>query len=158
MRIRGLEQLLTKLETLGGNIEDTMRKSIDDCTTFVKDEARLRCPVDTGDLRQSILSETSVNGGKITGTVYTNMEYAPYIEFGTGSTGEESNYPAKGINLSYRQDSWSYYSEKLERWVTSNGIPAQPYLYPSLHDNKEQIIEKINNDVKKEIRRLGGVT
>ena len=46
--------------------------------------AKLECPVDTGNLRNSISHETEDS----TETVYigTNVEYAPYVEMGTVRT------------------------------------------------------------------------
>lgn len=60
------QRILDKLEIVGAHVES---------------EAKLRCPVDTGNLRQSINhkvidSEKSVRIG-------TNVEYAPFVEFGT---------------------------------------------------------------------------
>jgi HK97 gp10 family phage protein len=138
MKVNGLDKLMAKLDALGGNSKATLAKSIDDCGTFVRDDARLRCPVDTGDLRQSIGKETKVTADRITTTVGTSMEYAPYVEFGTGQRGEATN-TNPNIDVSYRQD-WS-------------GQKAQPYLYPALKDNEDQLAEKIKKDLKKEIRR-----
>jgi HK97 gp10 family phage protein len=47
---------------------------------LVEGEAKLRTPVDTGRLRGSIASK--VDGDKA--IVGTNVEYAPYVEYGTG--------------------------------------------------------------------------
>lgn len=47
-------------------------------------EARRRAPVDTGRLRNSITHRVGVEGGtKMVAEVGTNVEYAPYQEFGT---------------------------------------------------------------------------
>ena len=46
---------------------------------IVVGEAKANCPVDTGNLRASITSEASGNEC----AVGTNVEYAPYQEFGT---------------------------------------------------------------------------
>lgn len=138
MKIKGLDSLMAKLNAIGGDAKATLTKSLDDCGTFVRDDARLRCPVDTGDLRQSIDKETKVSGDKVTTTVGTSMEYAPYVEFGTGQKGEATNGNSN-VDVSYRQD-----------WV---GQPAQPILYPALKDNEDQLAEKIKKDLKKEIRR-----
>lgn len=44
-------------------------------------KAKQRAPVDTGRLRSSIQMQTYPNG--LTADVSTNVEYAPYVEFGT---------------------------------------------------------------------------
>lgn len=130
---------MRKLDKLGGNSKEVLTKSVKDCTVFVRDDARLRCPVDTGDLRHSIDYKVEIKDSGVTGTVYTNMEYAPYVEFGTGIAGQSSNTNSK-VNVAYRQD-WQ-------------GMKAQPYLYPALDQNQEQIKKKIANDIRKAIRRV----
>lgn len=47
---------------------------------MVESEAKKLCPVDTGRLRASITTEKI---GKAAYAVGTNVEYAPYVEFGT---------------------------------------------------------------------------
>ena len=44
--------------------------------------AKMLCPVDTGNLRNSITHFTADDGAYIG----TNVEYAPYVEFGTSKT------------------------------------------------------------------------
>ena len=51
--IEGIEEYLAKLTSMA-EIEDEMFQSVDQCGEFVRDDARLRVPVDTGDLRKSI--------------------------------------------------------------------------------------------------------
>ena len=48
---------------------------------FVEGEAKLRCPVDTGNLRDSI--KYSIDENEPAVLIGTNVEYAPYVEFGT---------------------------------------------------------------------------
>ena len=45
--------------------------------------AKLKCPVDTGNLRNSI---THAQEGNDTEIIGTNVEYAPYVELGTQRT------------------------------------------------------------------------
>lgn len=53
-------------------------------TEAVLDEAKRTCPVRTGDLRDSLTYQVDVQGQKITGVVYTDAEYAPYVHEGRG--------------------------------------------------------------------------
>lgn len=135
----GLDSLLRKLDKLGGSVEDTLKKSMQKNINLVKDEAKLLCPVDSGDLRNSIRKKTVLRKGKVKGTVYTNSEYAAYVEFGTGRRGQASNTNAE-VNVDYKSD-WE-------------GMQAQPYLYPALKNNKVKILENIKADVKKAIREV----
>lgn len=137
--IKGLDSLSKKLNALGGNAEKTVRRTMGDATQFVRDNAKLRCPVDTGQLGQSINKKVEEKQGKMVGTVYTNSDHATYVEFGTGQRGEETNTNTD-VNVSYRQD-WS-------------GMAAQPYLYPALKDNQELIKEKFIVDLQRAIVKV----
>ncbi|MBY0754538.1 HK97 gp10 family phage protein [Clostridium sardiniense] len=140
--IKGLDSLLRKLDKLGGNVEDSVKKSMQKNINLVKDEAKLLCPVATeggGYLRDRIKKSTVFRKGKVRGIVYTNVEYAAYVEFGTGKRGEASNTNTE-VNVSYKSD-WE-------------GMQAQPYLYPALKNNKVKILENIKADIKKAIREV----
>ena len=50
----------------------------------IQSDARRACPVDTGRLRASIVAEPVIKqGDRYVLKVGTNVEYAPYVEFGT---------------------------------------------------------------------------
>lgn len=151
--IRGLGHLLKQLNDIGGNSKKILKETIEDCTVFVRDDARERCPSQTGDLRNSIDYEVEVKENEIIGTVSTNMDYATYVEFGTGKIGQMSNKNTD-INLSYRQDGWTYWSDDLQRFVYTEGQVARPYMYPALHENTDQIRTKVIRDIRKEIERI----
>lgn len=139
--VDGIDRLLQKLNRLGVNSEKVLEKSIKKNIKFVQGEAKNLCPVDSGELRNSIKSKTEVNEKGIVAAVTTNVEYAPYQEFGTGQKGNSSPTPPKyDGNLAYRQD-WK-------------GIPAQPFLYPALKNNEDKVMESIQEDLKEEIRKV----
>ncbi|MFG2225389.1 HK97 gp10 family phage protein [Streptomyces sp. NPDC048644] len=60
---------------------------VDDVTTEVANAARRRCPVDDGQLRASIRSETRQRGSEVVGEVWSSLEYAAYVHEGTGIYG-----------------------------------------------------------------------
>lgn len=78
-------------------------------------------PVDTGRLRNSISHVVDGN------TVYigTNVEYAPYVELGTGKY-----YPGG------RPTPWVYQDAKGD-WHWTAGNPAQPFLKPAVTNHME---------------------
>lgn len=148
----GLESLLNKLNKLGGNVEETLYNSISKQTKFIQGEAKELCPVDTGDLRNSIKANTIKNKGEIVGTVSTNSDHAAFVEFGTGKVGERTNTNTK-VNVSYKQDKWlANIPDVGPRWI--EGQPAQPYLYPALKNNEDKILENIKDDIKKAIKEV----
>lgn len=144
--INGLSSLMRKLDQLGGNSHKAVKRGIHKGTILVQGDAKELAPVaaiDGGRLRNSITASVEEKSGNIIGKVSTNVEYSAYVEFGTGQRGEASPSPPKSDqNLNYRQD-----------WV---GMEAQPYLYPALKQNDGNVKKIVIEEVKKEIRRLGG--
>lgn len=139
--IVGVESLLNKIDTIdklfvSNIIEQAVQRG---CIT-VQSAAKRLCPVDTGELRNSIFTKVEKNKDDIIGKIYTNKEYAPYVEFGTGSRGK-ATYNGD-VDVTYNM-AWA-------------GMPAQPYLYPALKNNEEAVIKKIQNDIAKEIRKVTG--
>lgn len=148
----GLESLLKKLNKLGGNVEETLYNSVEKQTKLVQGDSKDLCPVDLGDLRNSIKGTVKKYKGRIVGVVSTNSDHAAYVEFGTGKVGERTNKNTN-VNVSYKQDKWlANIPDVGPRWI--EGQPAQPYLYPALKNNEEKIIENIKEDVIKAIREV----
>ena len=146
MTIRGLDSLIRKINALGGNSDKALKTGIHKGVKLVQGDAKELAPVaavDGGQLRNSIQGTVEEKLGAIVGKVSTNVGHAAYVEFGTGQRGEESPSPPKSPeNLSYRHD-----------WA---GMSAQPYLYPALEQNKENIKEIAKKELQKELRKLGG--
>ncbi len=111
------------------DLQKIKQKLVDKLTLageIVVSAAIQKCPVDTGNLRGSINSE--VNEGKLSVKIGTPVEYAPYIEFGTGEYAE---------NGEGRKGGWFETGTKGKRFT--RGMKAQPFLRPALLDNKEKI-------------------
>lgn len=153
MNVKGIDSLMKKLTELGGNANKVLETSIAKQTKLVQGEAKELCPVDTGDLRQSIVTDIKTGQSKVTGKISTNNEYASYVEFGTGRKGEasgEDKYPGP---LAYKQDKWLVNIPDIgPRWI--EGQPAQPFLYPSLKNNEDIVIQGIKRDFRKAIREI----
>lgn len=159
--IKGLDSLLSKINQLGGSSDKALDKAIMKAGKLVEGDAKDLCTVDTGRLRNSIHTKLGGssdaytykdnNGNEFSGglanlgqvhtaIVGTNVEYAAYVECGTGKRGEASPSPPKYPGARYRED-WS-------------GQEAQPFLWPALNQNKDNIQQLITDDLKKEIRML----
>lgn len=84
--VEGLDELLATLSGLGGSIQESAKKGLERGAKKIQRNAKLLSPVDTGHLRNSIKtkSETTQEGAEA--QVYTNLEYAGYVEFGTRRT------------------------------------------------------------------------
>ena len=128
IEFRGLEEVLEQLESLTDtqNIEQALKTA----SLIVEGRAKQLAPKGrTGELRRSITSKVE----DLEGIVYTPLEYAPYVEYGTGLFAENGG----------RQDvPWRYQDEKGE-WHTTSGMPPSPYMRPALNENREQILRII---------------
>ena len=94
-------------------------------------EAKIKAPKDTGALRNSITSDIQRDGDEIAGIVFTPLEYAPYIEYGTGlfaESGGRSDVP------------WSYQDDE-GNWHSTSGMKPQPFMRPALDENRDKIVK-----------------
>ncbi len=167
----GLKKLLDQLDAVSDNAQDVLLKSMKKAAGFVRDDARLRVPFKTGDLRRRIHSRTTKTETGVQSVVSVSSEYGAYVEFGTGPRGEE-NHEGISPELSphYSQTGWmipvSAMSEKdAEDYgmviakkdgkvigYYTKGMPARPFMYPALKDNEDQINKNIAKDLKKAIK------
>lgn len=134
IEITGLAEITEKLVKLVNmdSISQDMKKSC----ALVEHSAKQKVPVDTGELRRSISSKVEINGHEVIGTIYTPLEYAPYIEYGTGLFAEKGGRPTP----------WCYKDDKGE-WHTTSGQPPQPYLRPALNENRTTIITLLGGSI-----------
>lgn len=116
---KNLDKFIEK--TLPQLLEEGLRQAC----IIVQDAAKVKCPVDDGQLRQSITYE--IEG--TTGVIGTNVEYAPYVEYGTGI------YATKGGG---RTTPWVYKDAK-GNFHTTSGMKAQPFLMPAAEENLKEI-------------------
>ena len=141
--IKGIDSLTKRFNNIA-NME--LKTAVNKATELVHGQAKALAPADTGLLRESIHMQVKDTGKEIQGRVYTNLEYAPYVEFGTGVTGDGTYpYKLKGLNLAYRNKGWAYYDEDKDEWIYTKGQEAQPYMYPALKEN-EKTIKRILKD------------
>jgi HK97 gp10 family phage protein len=90
----------------------------------------------TGLLRSSIQPRFLRNGWSV--EVYTNVFYAPFVEFGTGQRGQATIPGDVPLPVG-----WVY--------GTVNGMAARPFLYPAWDAERQAFIDDITN-----ILRTGG--
>lgn len=127
IRLEGLEEVLGALDDLADT--SNLNAALGKACALVERSAKQKAPKDTGDLRRSITSK--VEGTE--GVVYTPLEYAPYVEYGTGLFAENGG----------RQDvPWNYQDDKGE-WHSTSGQKPQPYMRPALNENREEILRII---------------
>lgn len=128
VKITGVDEIIERFEEIAD--ADAFKKAMGKACALVEGEARKNAPKGNGALRRSIESKVEDNGGEIVGVVSTPLEYAPYVEFGTGLFAE---------NGDGRKDvPWSYQDDEGE-WHSTRGQHPHPFLRPALNDNREQV-------------------
>lgn len=89
--IEGLDELLATLSGLGGNVKQAAYKGLGRGAKKIQRNAKMRAQVDTGQLRNSIKTKSQITQEGAEAQVYTDCDHGPYVEFGTGQRGKESN-------------------------------------------------------------------
>lgn len=117
-------------------IQAAALRALEKCGLVGEGYAKNLCPVDTGNLRNSITHQ--VDTAELMAYIGTNSEYAPYVELGTGK------YYQGG-----RQTPWVYQDAKGD-WHLTHGQRAQPYLKPAVADHVPQYKQIIENEIKNE--------
>ena len=136
IEIEGINKVLKRLEKLS-NIEN-IEKAMGKACAVVEAAAKQNAPKDTGALRQSISSKVEVESKEVIGTIFTPLEYAPYVEYGTGLFAESGG----------RKDvPWNYQDDKGE-WHSTSGQKPQPFMRPAIEDNRNKIIEILGEGIK----------
>ena len=135
IEFEGLNELLSTFENLESldNIESALGKAC----ALVERSAKQKAPKGTGELRRSITSKVESSGTDIQGVIFTPLEYAPYVEFGTGLFAENGG----------RQDvPWNYQDDKGE-WHSTSGMKPRPYMRPALNENREEILRILKEGI-----------
>ncbi len=73
--MQGLDKLLSTLSGLGGDMKESARKGLERGAKKIQKNAKMLTPVDTGNLRGSIKTNSNINAEGAEAQVYTNCEY-----------------------------------------------------------------------------------
>ena len=125
VKVEGLDDVLKAIDNIASG--DVIKQRLGIACALVERAAKQKAPKDNGELRRSITSK--VEG--TTGIVFTPLEYAPYVEYGTGLFAEEAG----------RKDvPWCYEDEE-GVWHSTSGQKPQPFMRPALNDNRTEILK-----------------
>lgn len=107
-------------------IDSAVAKGTRKIGSAAENYAKKRCPVDTGNLRNSIEHDSEDDG--YTTVIGSQVHYAPYVEYGTGIYAENG----KG-----RKTPWHYQDDD-GVWHFTHGMSPQPYLRPALEEHLKE--------------------
>lgn len=124
IKFDGMDELMKSIDKLADT--ENIKQALGKACAVVERSAKQKAPKGIGELRRSITSK--VEG--LEGVVFTPLEYAPYVEYGTGLFAEEGG----------RMDvPWSYKDDKGE-WHRTSGQHPSPFMRPALDENREEIL------------------
>ena len=133
-----LDSLIKKLSNLGDRITERMADEIEATTLDVETDAKMSLAASMssskyslGGLMSSIHSLTDRK--TLAGIAYTNIKYAPYIEFGTGGLIK--------IPAGFEEFALQFKGKGIKKI----NLPARPYMYPALFKNQKMLFERLKN-------------
>lgn len=137
IQLNGLEEVLRDIDKLADTSQ--LSSALGKACARVERSAKEKAPKGTGELRRSITSKVEENSGDIIGVVFTPLEYAPYVEYGTGLFAEEGG--RKDVPWNYKDDEGN--------WHSTSGMKPQPFMRPALDENREEILRAIKEALLK---------
>lgn len=117
-------------------MQEAALRALEKCGLTAEGYAKKLCPVDTGNLRNSITH--MVDEQEPAAIIGTNSEYGAYVELGTGIY-------AKGGGG--RPTPWVYKDAK-GNWHRTNGQKARPYLKPAVSNHARTYRNIIHDELK----------
>lgn len=143
VQVKGMDKLLKKLDKLGGSIPQSVQKALMRGGAVFEAGAKAHCPVDTGNLRDSIHTETESENQV---TVETSVKYAPDVEFGTGSKGDPS--------VPHTTKKYWRYQDAQGNWHTSHGQTPQPFMRTAFAEGKDKAVKAVKESIKEDVENL----
>lgn len=135
---QSLQAFYKYLKDLESDVSDFVRAEIEDSILAIETEAANEVRVDTGTLKNSIQS-TPIKQSKneITGGVEVGAEYAPYVEFGTGT------------RVKVPSELSAFASQYKGDGIKEVNLPARPFFYPAVYKQRQELPKNIERTLIK---------
>jgi HK97 gp10 family phage protein len=104
--------------------------SVEAACKLIEERAQSIAPVETGALRDSIMTSVDDSGKTVVGTVSVGVFYAAYVEYGTGIRGAESADAGPGP-----------YSP------TWPGMTPRPYMRPAFDEARGAVLDLFRSNI-----------
>ena len=121
---------------VSAEIKAALLRGLEKIGLVVEGYAKKLCPVDTGNLRNSITH--MIDEQEPAAIIGTNNEYAPYVELGTGIYAEGGGG---------RPTPWVYQDAK-GNWHYTRGNKAKPFLKLAAADHVGQYRDILESELK----------
>lgn len=139
----------------------------------VREYAQSGCPSFDGELREKIKTDVEEDEALVRGVCWPDVKHGVFVELGTGPKGQaDHDGISPEVTVSYTQEPWWIHEGPGEneidrsvaehyhfpfidtpqgRFYKCSGQAAQPYLYPALKDNKDEILKIMGEEIKKQL-------
>jgi HK97 gp10 family phage protein len=137
VRLQGINILVQALDDYSKEVKNLVYDETREWAQRTENAAQRDVPVDTGNLKSTIRTESENNG--LTWIVkaggINNVDYAPYIEFGTGARVNQSFLEEYGLSAYAMQ-----FTGEQEPFVA---LPERSYLFRNARTEFEKTLENI---------------
>jgi hypothetical protein len=120
--LKGLDKALSSIQDYQIQANADVKNIVRDTTLQIVANSKMRSPVLSGTLKRSIESEITPDG--MSGKVFTNLDYAPSVEFGSAP------HIIQAKDAKVLSDGKQIFGKE----VHHPGTPAQPFLFPAYED------------------------
>lgn len=155
--IEGLDELFAKLDGLDENMLSNAAAALQRGALLIAGDAKARVQPISHEVANSITTQVDVSEDSVEAQVLETKDFGIFIEMGTGPRGEakhEGVSPELLAGTTYRSDAWTYYDEKHEQFVRTEGQPARPYMYPAYLANREDVQREVGDSIKDGLKEV----
>ena len=132
-KIEGMKEAIRNIQDWEVEKIRQSRLQVERSAINIEREAKNAAPVDMGILRSSIAKTVTASdsGRVLEAEVGTNVEYAPFVEFGTGS----------GVSVPAGQEEFAMqFKGKTGR---KRNYPARPFLFPAWERERPKFVKSM---------------
>ena len=160
LNTKSIDKLLKDVETLQNGIDDKLERFCVEMARrgvlIAQNELQVVSAIDSGNLLNSIkLRRGEVAKYQCKYYIYTDCEYAKFVEFGTGVVGARNPHPdlsQANIDGGWTYDSHNHgeegwvYEDENGNWHRTRGQASRPFMY-NTKLKLEEIIEEVAREV-----------
>jgi len=140
VKIYGVDAIIKRFEAAPQKMMDESKLIIDAAVIEIAAKAKQEVPVKTGALKNSIRHSKFVPGkGASVSAGNTNVRYAPYVEFGTGTRFQIPVY--QNLNMS-DLEAYALTFKKSKKVI---GVPYRPYMFSAYSEVFTSMIKKLKS-------------
>ena len=140
VKIYGVDAIIKRFDAAPQKMMDESKLIIDAAVIEIAAKAKQQVPVKTGALRASIRHAKYQPGkGASVSAGNTNIRYAPYVEFGTGTRFQIPVY--QNVNMA-DLEAYALTFKKSKKVI---GVPYRPYMFSSYSEVFTSMLKKLKS-------------